>query len=182
MKVTLTAEKVMQAGPPSAVVMVTCVDTEKNANIITLGMYMSISFTPRLICIGISPKRYSHDLIVESGEFVVNVPSIDLTEAMDFCGTESGRRLYKFAATGLTPIPAQRVTPPLIQECFGHLECKVVQSYVCGDHTLFVGEVIAASVEEDVLTDGTLDPVKAQPIINKNHVYFTITKQRSVIC
>jgi flavin reductase (DIM6/NTAB) family NADH-FMN oxidoreductase RutF len=135
---------------------------------------MSISFNPRLICIGISPKRFSHDLIIESGEFVVNVPSIDLTEAMEFCGTESGRNFDKFAETGLTPIPARTMKPPLIEECFGHLECKVDQSYVCGDHTLFIGEVIAASVDENVLTDGILDPVKAKPIINKNHVYYTI--------
>lgn len=174
MKIDLNVNDRLQAGPPSSVVMATCVDAEGKANIITLGMYMPISFSPRLICIGISPKRFSHDLIVDAGEFVVNVPSIDLTDVMDFCGTESGRIHDKFAATGLTPTPARMVRPPLIKECFGHLECKVVQTFVCGDHTVFVGEVVAASVDEDVLTDGKLDPVKAKPIINKNHVYHTI--------
>jgi len=154
--------------------MVSCVEGKKKANIITIGMYMPISSDPRLVCIGVSPKRYSHDLIAGSGEFVVNIPSLDLEEEMVFCGTKSGRAIDKFVETGLTPIPAKKVNPPLIKECFGHLECKVVQTYTCGDHTLFVGKVMTASVDDDVLTEGNLDLTKARPIVQKNHVYYTV--------
>lgn len=178
MKRTLPPGKFLQAGPSCDVVMATCVDSEGRANIITLGMYMPISFKPCLVCIGVSPKRYSHDLIAESGEFVVNAPSIDLVEETHFCGTRSGRDVDKFAETGLTPAPARRVKPPIIEECFGHLECRVVQSHVCGDHTLFVGEVLAAYADEGVLSGDDLDPLKARPIIQKNHIYFTITGER----
>jgi flavin reductase (DIM6/NTAB) family NADH-FMN oxidoreductase RutF len=164
-----------QAGPPSVVVMVTATTGTTPANIITLGMYMPISHTPPLLCIGIAPQRYSHDLITASGEFVVNIPSIDLVEQMHLCGTQSGRDIDKFTTTGLTPIPATRVTPPRIKECIGHLECRVVQSHRCGDHTLFVGEVLAASIDASVLTDNKFDPLKAKPIVQKNHVYFTVT-------
>ncbi|RJS89047.1 flavin reductase family protein, partial [Candidatus Bathyarchaeota archaeon] len=65
---------------------------------------------------------------------------------------------------------------PLIKECFAHLECRVVDQHVCGDHTLFVGEIVAASIEEEVLTDGRLDPLKAKPIVQKNMIYYTLTK------
>ena len=174
MKKSLPPGKIFQAGPTSVVVMATCVDSDGKANIITLGMYMPISSDPPLVCIGVSPRRYSHDLIAEAGEFVVNVPSIDLKEVMHLCGTKSGRDLDKFRETGLTAVPAKKVRPPLIGECFGHLECRVVQSHVCGDHTLFVGEVLEASVEEDVLTDENLDPLKAKPIVQKNHVYYIV--------
>jgi len=131
-----------------------------------------------LVCIGVSPKRYSHNLIAESGEFVVNVPSIDIEKEMHFCGTKSGRDLDKFKETGLTPVPAKKVKSPLIAECFGHLECKVVQSHTCGDHTLFVGEVLDSSIDEEVLTGGRLNPLKAKPIVQKNHVYFTVTDNK----
>lgn len=174
MKRELSAANVLQGGPPSIVVMATCIDVEGKANIITLGMYMAISFDPPLVCIGISPKRYSHRIIEETGEFVVNVPSIDLEEAMHFCGTRSGRDCDKFKETGLTPVPASRVRPPLIKECYGHLECKVVQSYVCGDHTLFIGEIVAASADDDVIKGERLDLLKARPIVQKNHIYYTI--------
>ena len=178
MKTSLPAHRVFQAGPPSSVVMVTVAAADGTANIITLGMYMSISHTPPLLCIGIAPQRFSHNLVMESGEFVVNIPSIDLVEEMHLCGTISGRTRDKFAETGLTPIPAERVTPPRIHECRGHLECRVVQTHRCGDHTLFVGQVVAASVDTSVFTENQFDPLKAKPIVQKNHVYFTVTEKR----
>jgi flavin reductase (DIM6/NTAB) family NADH-FMN oxidoreductase RutF len=178
MKTQLLTNNLFQAGPTSVVVMVTAVDTDGQANIITLGMYMPISHTPPLVCIGIAPKRFSHDLIARSSEFVVNIPSIDLVQEMHFCGTKSGRDLDKFTATRLTPIPANRVGAPLINECIGHLECRVVQTHTCGDHTLFIGEVIAASADEDILTEGKFDPLKAKPIVQKNHIYFTVTDSK----
>lgn len=180
MKTLLTDNTLFQAGPASVVVMVTAAaaDADGRTNIITLGMYMPISHTPPLVCIGIAPGRYSHDLIARSGAFVVNIPSIDLVNEMHFCGTKSGRDLDKFTATALTPIPARMVEPPLIKECIGHLECRVVQTHSCGDHTLFVGKVIAASADEKVLTEGNFDPLKAKPIVQKNHIYFTVTDNK----
>lgn len=175
MKKTLSNTKLFQAGPLSVVVMATAINAEGQANIITLGMYMPISFSPPLVCIGIAPQRYSHDLISRSGEFVVNIPSIDLVEEMHFCGTKSGRNIDKFTATSLTSIPAKVVKVPLIKECIGHLECEVVQTHVCGDHTLFVGQVVSACADETILSDGNFDPLKARPIVQKNHVYFTVT-------
>jgi flavin reductase (DIM6/NTAB) family NADH-FMN oxidoreductase RutF len=97
---------------------------------------------------------------------------------MHYCGTESGRRIDKFKKTGLTAMASLKVKPPRIKECFGHLECKVVQKHTCGDHTLFVGEVVAASVDEKVMEDKALDVLKARPIIQKNHVYFTVTDKK----
>jgi flavin reductase (DIM6/NTAB) family NADH-FMN oxidoreductase RutF len=177
-KKELSPEKVLQAGPPSVVVLATCVDGEGKPNIITLGMYMPLSFKPPYVCIGIAPQRYSHDLIAETGEFVINVPSIEYEEDTHFCGIKSGRNVNKFTETRFTLKPAEKVKPPLIEECFGHLECKVVQQHTCGDHTLFVGEVLKASLNEDVITGGTLDPLKAKPITQKNHVYFTLTEDK----
>jgi len=178
MKKELSVANLLQAGPPSIVVMATCISSDGRPNIITLGMYMTISFDPPLVCIGISPKRYSHRLIEETGEFVVNVPSIGLEEAMHFCGTKSGRDCDKFKETGLTATPASKVKPPLIEECYGHLECKVVQSYVCGDHTLFVGEVLRASADADVLDGERLNLLRARPIVQKSHVYFTVSDEK----
>jgi len=153
---------------------VTCVDAEGKPNIITLGMYMNISSKPPLVCIGVAPQRYSHNLIADQQEFTVNVPSIELKEKMHFCGTNSGRNVDKFKEAGLTPIPASKVRPPLIEECYGHLECKVVGSHTYGDHTLFVGEVVAASINDGLLKNGRLDIDRAKPIAQKNWDYRTL--------
>lgn len=178
MKRELSGSRVFQAGPASVVVMVTCVGGDGKPNIITLGMYMTISSRPPMVCIGVAPQRHSHRLIEETGEFVVNIPSIDLEEKMHYCGVKSGRDVDKFKETELTPVLASKVKPPLIEECFGHLECRVVQTHVCGDHTLFVGEVVASSVDEEVMEGDTLDVLKARPIVQKNHVYFTVTGEK----
>ena len=173
-KIELPASKLLQASPITPVVLVTCIDKEGRPNIITLGMFMLMSFNPPLVCIGVSPKRFSHDLILDSSEFVVNVPAFDIKEESHFCGVNSGRELDKFALTGLTVIPSKKVNAPSIKECFGHLECRVVQTHTCGDHTLFVGEVLSASLNEDVFVDDKMDPLKSKPLTQKNHVYYSI--------
>ena len=174
MKKVLPRDKLSQAGPPSSVVLVTCVDKEGDPNIITLGMFMNVSISPLMVCIGVAPERYSHDLIKEQGEFAINVPTTEIIDEMHRCGITSGRDCDKFASTGLTPIPAQMIRSPLIKECYGHLECRVVQTHTCGDHTLFVGEVVAASLDDEVLENGRLVLTKAKPVVQKNWVYHTV--------
>ena len=175
MKTSLSKDNYNQAGPISPVVMVTCIDSTGKTNIITLGMFMPISHEPPLVLIGVSPKRYSHNLIMEQKEFVVNSPGIGISEKVHLCGVKSGRDTDKWRETGLTPVPAQRVKPPLIDECYGHIECKVVNAVTCGDHTLFVGEILAASIDERCLKDGKLNLLKANPIAQKNWDYHTIS-------
>ncbi|MDP2901002.1 MAG: flavin reductase family protein [Candidatus Bathyarchaeota archaeon] len=177
MKTNLPKERYSQAGPVAPTVMVTCVDARGRPNIITLGMYMPISHDPPQVVIGVSPKRYSHDLIRDQGEFIVNSPGIGLAEKMHICGTKSGRDVDKFKEAGLTPGPARKVRPPLIQECYGHIECEVVNMVTCGDHTLFVGEVVAASIDEDCLRDGKLNLSAARPIAQKNWDYRTLSEK-----
>lgn len=171
MKETVPLDRALQVGPPTSVVLATCVDTDGKPNIITLGMYMPISHNPPLVTIGISPRRYSHNLVQETREFVVNVPSQDLVTETEFCGSTSGRDTDKFKETKLTPIPADKVKPPLIEECVSNLECKVVASYECGDHTLYVGEIVAAHVDKGMLKE-TLDITKSKTLSHKGAYYF----------
>jgi len=169
--VSVPLNRALQIGQPTSVVLATCISLEGKPNIITLGMYMPISHEPPLIVIGVSPRRYSHQLIIETAQFVVNVPTEDIVEQTVFCGTVSGRTHDKFKEAGLTPVPANMVKPPLIKECVSSLECKVTAKYTCGDHTLFVGEVVAAHVKKGMLKD-TLDALKAQTISHKGPYYF----------
>jgi flavin reductase (DIM6/NTAB) family NADH-FMN oxidoreductase RutF len=173
-KIELNVHQRLQVGPPGSVVLVSC-GIGNEANIITVGMYMPISFSPPLVCIGIAPQRYSHELIKKTGEFVVNSPSITLENEMHYCGIRSGRSVNKWDETGLRAISSIKLKTPRIEECFGHLECKLVESHVMGDHTLFVGKVVASSVDEEVMNGDVLNPLKAMPIVQKNHTYFTVT-------
>jgi flavin reductase (DIM6/NTAB) family NADH-FMN oxidoreductase RutF len=94
--------------------------------------------------------RYSHKLIQETNEFVVNIPTMDIVKEVLFCGRTTGKTRDKFKETRLTPMPAKKVKPPIIKECVAHLECRLHRKIATGDHTLFVGEVLAAYANEGV--------------------------------
>jgi flavin reductase (DIM6/NTAB) family NADH-FMN oxidoreductase RutF len=137
-----------QALYPSRVVLVTSVDFAGKPNIITLAWTCILSMNPFMVGISVGPKRHSHKLIKESKEFVINLPTIELKEACMLCGTKSGRSVDKFKETGLTPVKSDKVSAPRIKECYAWLECKLVNSVDTGDHTLFVGEVVASGERE----------------------------------
>jgi flavin reductase (DIM6/NTAB) family NADH-FMN oxidoreductase RutF len=113
-------------------------------NIITLAMVHIFSFNPPLVGIGVAPSRYSYELLKRHREFAVNIPTRHLLGVVSFCGEESGRTCDKFKETGLTADPATRVGAPLISQCPVSLECRLVQEIETGDHTWFIGEVLAA--------------------------------------
>jgi len=135
---------------PKTIVLVSCVGKGGEPNIITLGMTMTASHDPPMIAIGIRPDRYSHGLIEETGEFVVNLPTRELIEQTLKCGSVSGRDVKKFREAGLTPVPSKVVKPPLIGECVANVECRVVEKIRPGTHTLFIGRILAAHVRKGV--------------------------------
>jgi flavin reductase (DIM6/NTAB) family NADH-FMN oxidoreductase RutF len=126
-----------------------------DANVITLAWVSPVSADPPMLAIAVAPSRYSHGLIARTRQFVINVPSSRMLDAVWYCGTRSGRDVDKFSRAGLTAAPARVLETPLIGECFGHIECRVAKAWTVGDHTLFVGEAVAASVESDAF-DGHL--------------------------
>jgi flavin reductase (DIM6/NTAB) family NADH-FMN oxidoreductase RutF len=135
---------------PMHTVLVTCVRRTGKPNIITLAWAMPTSIDPPLVAISVAPERHSHALIEESKEFVINIPTMDIVEETLQCGRTSGRDQDKFKETGLTPIAARKLKPPVIKECVSHLECRLQDQLETGDHTIFVGEVILAYTNKNV--------------------------------
>lgn len=161
---------------PRPTVLVSCAYAGIS-NIITLAWSTPLSHDPPLLGIAVGPERYSHDIIAKSGEFVVNIPTMDLIKQTIFCGERSGREVDKFKETNLTPIPSLKVNAPSILECVAHLECKVVQSVRTGDHTFFVGEVVAARVNQGMFKR-TFDPTKVQIILHLGGRDFTTSERK----
>jgi len=139
---------------PRPVVLVTCLDEDKNPNIITIAWATPVSHQPLIVAIAISPKRYSHDLISRNREFVVNLPGIDLAEGSNWCGRKSGRKYDKVTETGWTVEKGISIETPHIGECYAFLECKVNQQIISGDHTTFFGTVVDAYAAKDSITKG----------------------------
>jgi flavin reductase (DIM6/NTAB) family NADH-FMN oxidoreductase RutF len=123
-------------------------------NLFAVSWIIPCSKEPTLVLIPVNPKNFSHDLMKQAGEFTVNIPGLPLLDKLHFCGTASGRRVDKVKELGLKLVPGQVLDTPLIEECIGHMECKVVDAPIVGDHTVIVGEVAAASAE-DTFFDGS---------------------------
>jgi flavin reductase (DIM6/NTAB) family NADH-FMN oxidoreductase RutF len=126
-----------------------------------------------MVAMSIAPGRYSHKLIEETREFVVNIPTIDIIDALFFCGRVSGRSCDKFKEARLTPLPARKVKPPIIKECIAHLECKLQSQFTAGDHTVFVGEIVEAYANKDVLAGGRYNLEKARIVCHVGEDEFT---------
>ena len=133
---------------PEPVVLATSFGNGK-PNIIPLGWSMITSFKPPMMAISIGHTRYSHELINKSKEFVLAYPSEDMGKEVLYCGTHSGREVDKFKETGLKSSPAKLVKAPLIRDAIANFECKVIKQIDTGDHTIFVGEVVAAYVSSE---------------------------------
>ena len=132
---------------PLPAVMVSCGSMEES-NILTIAWTGIINTNPPMTYISVQPKRYSHDIIEQSGEFVINLVPAGLAKAMDFCGVRSGRDIDKFEAQGLTREAADTVSAPLIAESPVNIECRVKDIIRMPSHDMFMAEITAVHVDE----------------------------------
>lgn len=150
---------------PLPVVMVSVADKDGKNNIITIAWAGTICSNPPMVSISVRPERYSYDIIKETGEFVINLTTKDLTYATDYCGVKSGCDVDKFKEMGLTALPGKEVKAPLIAESPVNIECKVTQVIPLGSHDMFLAEVVAVHVDEKYMDEkGKFHLDKAEPI------------------
>jgi flavin reductase (DIM6/NTAB) family NADH-FMN oxidoreductase RutF len=138
---------------PVPAVLVTCQDRGGRPNIITLAWAGVVCSDPPMVSISIRPSRYSHGIIKNSGDFVVNIPPAEIVHKVDTCGILSGRNNDKFSEAGLTAIPADMVSAPLIEECVVCLECRVTEIVPLGVHDMFLGEILVTHVAEEAVDE-----------------------------
>ncbi len=136
---------------PVPVTMVTCADAKGVPNIITIAWTGTVSSDPPMVSISVRPERYSHGLIAERQEFVINLVTRNLVRAADFCGVKSGRTVDKFKAVKLTAEPASVVAVPLIAESPVNIECRVDRVIPLGSHDMFLARVVAVNVDERLI-------------------------------
>jgi flavin reductase (DIM6/NTAB) family NADH-FMN oxidoreductase RutF len=160
---------------PQLVGLVTTIDRASQPNVATFAWVMSTSHDPELIAVSVSKARYTYECLTD--EFVINLPTKELVEQVWTVGTLSGRNVNKFQIAGLTPIPSEIVKPPRIAECATHLECLIVDTLETGDHTIFIGKVVAKSGDFDAITDGTLNE-RVEPLFHLGGTKFLYGKER----
>lgn len=161
---------------PVPAVMVTAADREGNSNILTIAWTGTICTNPPMAYISVRPERYSYEMLKETGEFVINLTTEELAFATDYCGVRSGRDTDKWKDTGLTPVPASKVAPPLIAESPVNIECRVTEIKELGSHHMFLAEVVAVDVEESLMNEkGRFELHRSKPIVYSHGEYYGLS-------
>ncbi|MDD4081181.1 MAG: flavin reductase family protein [Eubacteriales bacterium] len=163
---------------PTPVVMVSCGSVSQRPNIITVAWAGTVNSDPPMLSVSIRPDRHSHDIIRDSGEFVVNLVNRELLKACDLCGVRSGREHDKFSLCGLTPFPAAGLaSAPAIDKSPAYLACRVKESLALGSHTLFIGEIVSMGIEETLMdASGKIDFHKAGLVAYSHGEYTGLTE------
>lgn len=163
---------------PVPAVMITCADDEGHDNVMTAAWAGTVCSDPVMVSVSIRKERYSHDIIRNSGEFVICLTNRKLTKVTDFVGVRSGRDMDKFALEGdlhITRAKAKYVKAPLIAESPVCLECRVTQVLELGSHDMFVAEVLSTDIDDQYLDEnGRLDLHKADLIAYSHGEYYAL--------
>lgn len=157
---------------PVPVVLVSCRAPAEDAkpNMITVAWTGTVNSVPPMVSVSIRPDRYSHDLIRDSGEFVVNLTDEALCRKTDFCGVKSGRDMDKFAGTKLRPMKAPGMDwAPAVEGTPAAMSCKVRQIIPLGSHDLFLGEVVGVLVRPDLVDEQNSLHLERARLITYNH-------------
>jgi flavin reductase (DIM6/NTAB) family NADH-FMN oxidoreductase RutF len=163
---------------PLPAVMVSCGNEEEGFNIITVSWTGTICTDPAMCYISVRPERHSYDIIRKNGEYVINLTTRKLAYQTDWCGVKSGAEHDKFSEMGLTPVCASIVKAPLIEESPLNIECKVKEIIELGSHHMFISEVVAVDVNEELIDpkSGVYRLDKANMICYSHGKYYDLGK------
>ncbi len=157
---------------PIPAVMVSCGDME-NSNIITIAWTGTVNSDPAMTYISVRKERYSHDIIKDRGEFVINVTTEDLAYATDWCGVKSGRDIDKFREMKLTKEKAAHLDCPVIAESPINIECSVKDIIPLGSHDMFIADIVGAMADEEYMDkNGRFNFAQSRPICYAHGEYY----------
>ena len=133
------------------------------ANFMALDWLTRVNFQPAMLGICVNRAHASNEAIRDSGEFSVNVPSVDMVDVTDYTGLVSGKNVDK---SGLFEIYyGQLKSAPMIKLCPITMECKVIQTVDLPTNTFFIAEIIDVYSEDCYLTEGKPDVKKINPFV-----------------
>lgn len=160
---------------PLPAVLITVADKQGNPNIFTVAWTGTVCSDPPMVSISVRPERYSHRMIEETGEFVINLTTEELVFATDYCGVKSGRDTDKIKEMKLHLLNAEKVGAPLLAESPINIECKVQQTLRLGTHDMYVAEVVAVHADEKYMDEkGRFSLEKAHPLAYSHGTYFAL--------
>jgi flavin reductase (DIM6/NTAB) family NADH-FMN oxidoreductase RutF len=149
---------------PHPVTLLSVSDGQRE-NVATISWVCAVSRKPPLLMASVSPRRFSHDLILRANEFAIMILSDTQKELSTLAGTLSGSDLNKWELHQFSHLKrkATHINVPVLNNCQTVLECKLVNQVTAGDHTMMIGEVVHMETNQE-----------ENPIVLFNHQYFSL--------
>jgi flavin reductase (DIM6/NTAB) family NADH-FMN oxidoreductase RutF len=161
---TTSVGEFYQHYPKVAAILTVNANGKKNA--MAAAWHSAISFKPPLYGVAVAPKRYTYQLIVESGAFGINFVPFEAAELIASVGGSGGRQLEKFRKFNIAEEKPLKTKMPILRDAYAAYECKLVDNKTYGDHAWMVGEILAVHFIDDLFTaKGTLDLSKLNPAL-----------------
>ena len=126
----------------------------KRAGITPIAWNMPVSDEPPVIALEIWNKHFIYKAILETGDFVINIPSSDMADIVRKLGSVSGAKIDKFNEYGLAKEPSKKIRSPRLKSAIGILECKLRRDkHLLNKYNLVLGDVVYAEAEEGIFSD-----------------------------
>ncbi|MFW9977808.1 MAG: flavin reductase family protein [Candidatus Thorarchaeota archaeon] len=135
---------------------------DNRPNFLVIGYISPFNFGKHIF-FSLYKKRYTRIGIHENMTFSVNIPSKDMLEKVNICGSKSGRDYDKSSLFEV--FYGELDTAPMISDCPLNMECRVTEILDYDPNDGIIGEVVASYADQDVLLDGKMDLRKVQPMI-----------------
>lgn len=140
---------------PAPAVLISCGSTSADANMFTVAWTGTICTNPAMLSISVRPERHSYDIIRREMQFTVNLTTVAMAHATDWCGVRSGRDYDKWKETGLTPVPGVANSCFYIKESPLAIECRVKEILHLGSHDMFIAEVLGVLADDKFINPDT---------------------------
>jgi len=164
---------------PTPVFVVGTYDSAGKPNVMTASWGGICCSQPPCIAVALRKATSTHRNIIDRKAFTIGIPSEAQVKEVDYFGLVTGHNTDKFAATKLTPLKSKLVDAPYVKELPLVLECKLMHVIELGLHVQFIGEVMDAKADEEVIgSGGTVDIKLLRPLIftPDNQDYYGIGK------
>lgn len=136
---------------PVPAVLITTKNKENKDNVFTVAWTGTICSKPPMLSISVRSERLSYEYIKENMCFVVNLPSVSMTKAVDYCGVRSGRTNDKIKEMKFTMKKCSKINCSYIDESPISIECKVNKIIPLGSHDLILADVLCSHIDEKLM-------------------------------
>jgi len=161
---------------PRPIGWITTVDGEGRVNLAPFSFYNGVSDSPHMVMYsaggsyGDTPAKHSLLNVRQTGEFVVNVVSEELKDAMNATAAQVEMGIDEMKLAGLDPAPSRLVKPPRVARSPAALECRLWKTVeLPGNgtqvpYTMVIGQVVGIHIDDRIVKDGRIDTLAFKPV------------------